>query len=251
MTETTVNQSETKAPAKKSTLKRYAPLAIIATVAVLGITFLGEYLNFETLRENREALLAFRDANYLLLVVLFVAAYAAIIAFALPGAAIASITGGFLFALFPGTLINMIAATLGATATFMAARYGFGEAAEKKLAESKGVMGRIKAGIDENQWETLFLVRLLPIFPFFVSNLALSVVGVPLWKYVVGTFFGILPGAIVYTWIGAGLSEVFARGETPDLGIIFEPHILGPILGLAALAVLPILVKALRGKKSL
>ncbi|MEL7301780.1 MAG: TVP38/TMEM64 family protein [Pseudomonadota bacterium] len=247
MTDTT----HTDAAAPKSKLKRFAPLAIIAIVAVLGVTFLGEYLSFETLRDNREALLAFRDENFFLLTLIFILAYAAIIAFALPGAAIASITGGFLFALFPGTLFNMIAATLGATATFMAARYGFGEAAEKKLAESKGVMGRIKAGIDENQWETLFLVRLLPIFPFFVSNLALSVVGVPLWKYVVGTFFGILPGAVVYTSIGAGLSDVFARGETPDLGIIFTWPILGPLLGLAALAVLPIIVKAVRGKKSL
>ncbi|MEO0359192.1 MAG: VTT domain-containing protein, partial [Pseudomonadota bacterium] len=160
-------------------------------------------------------------------------------------------TGGFLFALFPGTLINMIAATLGAVATFLAARYGFGDAAAKKLSESDGVVGRIKKGFDENQWETLFLVRLLPIFPFFVANLALSVVGVPLWRYVVGTFFGILPGALVYTWIGAGLSEVFARGETPNLGIIFEPHILGPILGLCVLAVLPIVIKAVRGKKGL
>ena len=244
--------TETTAPApQKPPIKRFAPLAIIAAVAVAGIFFLGDYLNFETLRDNREALLTFRDENFFLMSVIFIAAYAAIIAFALPGAAIASITGGFLFAMFPGTLFNMIAATLGATGTFMAARYGFGEAAEKKLADSKGVMGKIKKGIDENQWETLLLVRFLPIFPFFVSNIALSVVGVPLWKYVVGTFFGILPGAFVYTSIGAGLSDVFAQGETPDLGIIFTWPILGPLLGLAALALLPIIVKAVRGKKSL
>ncbi|MEM1236419.1 MAG: TVP38/TMEM64 family protein [Pseudomonadota bacterium] len=246
MTETPMTQ-----PANEpSRLKRFAPLAIIVTVAVLGAIFLKDYLNFETLADNRDALLAFKDANYLLLTVIFILVYAVIIAFALPGAAIASITGGFLFALFPGTLFNMIAATLGATATFMAARYGFGDAAAKKLDESDGIMGRIKKGIDQNQWETLFLIRLLPILPFAVSNVALSLVGLPLWKYVTGTFIGIIPGAIVYTWIGAGVGEVFDRGETPDLGIIFEPHILGPLLGLAALAVLPILIKTLRGGKS-
>jgi len=233
----------------KSALKRFLPLGILAAGAAAGVYFFGDYLSFQTLQDNREVLLEYRDSNYLLLTVIFILAYAAIIAFALPGAAIASITGGFLFALFPGTLFNMIAATLGATATFLAAKYGFGDAAAKKLDESQGIMGRIKKGVDQNQWETLFLIRLLPILPFAVSNVALSVVGLPLWKYVVGTFFGILPGAIVYTWIGAGLSEVFARGETPDLGIIFEPHILGPILGLAALAVLPILIKTLRGGK--
>ena len=242
--------TDTPNDAPKSALKRWGPLALIVTGAVLGAVFLKDYLSFETLSENREALLAFKDSNYFLLTVIFIVVYAIIVAFALPGAAIASITGGFLFALFPGTLFNMIAATLGATATFLAARYGFGDAAAKKLDESEGIMGRIKKGIDKNQWETLFLIRLLPILPFPVSNVALSLVGLPLWKYVTGTFIGIIPGAIVYTWIGAGVGEVFDRGETPDLGIIFEPHILGPLLGLAALAVLPILIKALRGGRS-
>ncbi|MEO0487624.1 MAG: TVP38/TMEM64 family protein [Pseudomonadota bacterium] len=250
MTETTMTQTAPDTP-PKSAIKRYAPIATIAVVAGLGYTFLGDYLSFEALAENREALLAFRDANFLVMSAAFILIYAVIVAFALPGAAIASITGGFLFALFPGTLFNMIAATLGATATFIAARYGFGDAAAKKLDESEGIMGRIKKGIDQNQWETLFLIRLLPILPFPVSNVALSIVGLPLWKYVVGTFVGILPGALVYTWIGAGLGEVFARGETPDLSIVTEPHIIGPILGLAALAVLPILIKAIRGKSSL
>ena len=74
--------------------------------------------------------------------------------------------------------------------------------------------------------------------------------GVPFAKYAVTTFLGILPGTVVYTWVGAGLGEVFARGETPDFGIIFEPHILGPILGLVALALMPILLKRLRGPRA-
>ncbi|MEM8592332.1 MAG: TVP38/TMEM64 family protein [Pseudomonadota bacterium] len=249
MTDSTMNQTANEPAPQKSAIKRFAPIALIALVAGIGVTFFGDYLSFETLRDNREALLAFRDENFFLMTLLFILAYAAIVAFALPGAAFATITGGFLFSLFPGTLFNMVGATLGATATFMAARYGFGDDAAKKLDESEGLMGRIKKGVDQAQWETLFLIRLLPILPFPVANVALSIVGLPLWKYVIGTFIGIAPGAIVYTWIGSGLGEVFARGETPDLGIIREPHILGPILGLAALAVLPILVKMLRGGK--
>jgi uncharacterized membrane protein YdjX (TVP38/TMEM64 family) len=68
---------------------------------------------------------------------------------------------------------------------------------------------------------------------------------------VISTFIGIIPGSLVYTSVGAGLGEVFARGETPDLGIIFEPHILLPILGLCALSLLPVIIKALTGKKEL
>jgi uncharacterized membrane protein YdjX (TVP38/TMEM64 family) len=111
------------------------------------------------------------------------------------------------------------------------------------------VVRRIKAGIDDSQWEMLFLIRLVPAVPFFVANLVPALVGVPLFRFAVTTFLGIVPGALVFTSVGAGLGEVFARGERPDLGIIFEPHVLLPILGLCALAALPLVLKALRGRK--
>jgi uncharacterized membrane protein YdjX (TVP38/TMEM64 family) len=96
----------------------------------------------------------------------------------------------------------------------------------------------------------LFLIRLVPVVPFFVANLVPAFLAVPLRRFVISTFFGIMPGAVVYTSVGAGLGEVFARGETPNLGIIFEPQILLPILGLAALALLPVLIKAVRAARS-
>jgi uncharacterized membrane protein YdjX (TVP38/TMEM64 family) len=74
---------------------------------------------------------------------------------------------------------------------------------------------------------------------------------VPLNRFMISTFLGIIPGGLVFTSVGAGLGEVFARGETPDLAVIFEPAILLPILGLCALAALPIVIKALRGQKGL
>ena len=231
-------------------LKRL-PIIVICVVALLGAFFLRDYLNFDTLAANREALIAFRDDNYVLTALAFVALYAAIVAFSLPGATIMTLTGGFLFAIFPGALFNVTGATLGAIGIFLAARWGFGEQMSKRLEGSEGMVRKIKDGIDENQWSMLFLIRLVPAVPFFLANLIPSVVGVPLSRFAISTFLGIIPGAVVYTSVGAGLGEVFARGETPDLGIIFEPHILFPILGLCLLAALPIVLKALRGKKGL
>ncbi len=232
-------------------LARRLPLIAILAVALIGAFTLRDFLTFETLAENRERLIAFRDANYLGTVLAFVAVYVAIVAFSLPGATIATLTGGFLFATFPGALFNVTAATIGATAIFLAARWGLGERLAARMDAGEGRIHRIKQGIDENQWSMLFLIRLVPAVPFFVANLLPALVGVPLWRYVVTTFLGIIPGAVVYTSVGAGLGEVFARGETPDLGVIFEPHILLPILGLCALAALPIVLKAVRGKKEL
>ena len=239
----------TEAPANQ--LLKKLPLITIIVVAILGAYFLRDYLTFEALAENREALLGFRDNNYFLTVLVFIVSYVVIVAFSLPGATIATLTGGFLFATFPGALFNMTAATIGATAIFLAARWGFGENLGKKLEGSDGVVKKIKDGIDENQWSMLFLIRLVPAVPFFLANLIPSFLEVPLHRFVISTFLGIIPGSVVYTSVGAGLGEVFARGETPNLGIIFEPQIIFPIIGLCVLAALPIAINALRGKKGL
>ncbi len=238
-------------PRAEGGLLRKLPLFAILAVAAVGAFTLRDYLTFDALAQNREALIAFRDANFLLTVLAFIAAYVVIVAFSLPGATIATLTGGFLFATFPGALFNIIAATIGATVIFLAARWGLGEKLSAKMDGSDGAVKKIKTAIDDNQWEALFLIRLVPAVPFFVANLVPALVGVPLFRFVVTTFLGIIPGAVVYTSVGAGLGEVFARGETPNLGIIFEMHILLPILGLCVLAALPILIKAVRGKKGI
>ncbi|WP_127115590.1 TVP38/TMEM64 family protein [Shimia sediminis] len=230
---------------------RALPFALILLAAVIGAVTLGDYLSFETLRENREALLAYRDNHYVWAAFVFMAIYVVIVAFSLPGALIASLTGGFLFGTVAGSAFNVIAATIGATLIFQAARWGFGERLAAGMDTSQGRIKRLKDGIDENQWSMLFLMRLVPVVPFFVANLLPAFVGVSLSRFVISTFFGIIPGGVVYTSVGAGLGEVFEQGETPNLGIIFEPHILLPILGLCALAALPMLLKALRGGKDL
>jgi uncharacterized membrane protein YdjX (TVP38/TMEM64 family) len=230
---------------------RYLPLLFIAIVAVLGAVLLRDHLSFDALRENREALVAFRDEHLILMLVLFVLAYIAVVAFSLPGATIATLTGGFLFGTVMGTAANVVGATVGATLLFLAARYGFGDSLQTKMNASQGVVRKIKQGIDENQWSMLFFIRLVPAVPFFVANLIPAFLNVPAYRFVVSTFFGIIPGALVFTSVGAGLGEVFEQGQSPDLGVIFESHILLPILGLCALSLLPVLVKAVTGRKDL
>lgn len=241
----------TKEPARKSALMRSLPLLAILIVAIIGAFTLRDVLNFETLRTHREALLAFRDANYLVTALGFMAVYILIVAFSLPGATLATLTGGFLFGTWVGATLNVTSATIGATVIFLAARMGMGDRLAAKMETGTGTIKRIKDGIDENQWSMLFLIRLVPAVPFFVANILPALVGVSLFRFVFTTFLGIIPGGVVYTSVGAGLGGVFARGETPNLSIIFEPYIIWPIVGLCLLAALPILIKALRGKKGI
>jgi uncharacterized membrane protein YdjX (TVP38/TMEM64 family) len=229
-----------------SSLVRKLPILLIVAAAVAGAFLLKDHLSFAALAENRETLLAFRDAHYLWASLGFVAAYVVIVAFSLPGATIATLTGGFLFGLFPGAMYNVGAATLGAVAVFLAARAGFGEGVARRVEAGGGAGARLMAGLRENEWSVLLTMRLIPVVPFFLANLIPAFVGTRVLPFAVTTFLGIIPGGVVYTSVGAGLGEVFARGETPDLGIIFAPHVLLPILGLAALSALPILLKKLR-----
>lgn len=232
----------------KCRLLRHLPLAVILAAAGIGAFAFGDLLTFETLARHREALLAFRDSHYLWASLGFVAAYAVVVAFSIPGATIATLTGGFLFGVFPGAAYNVVAATLGAVAVFLAARAGLAGDVGAAIAARGGAAARLQAGLRENQWSALLTMRLVPVVPFFLANLIPAFAGIRLCPFAATTALGIIPGGLVFTSVGAGLSEVFARGETPDLGVIFTAPVLGPLLGLAGLSALPMVLKALRGK---
>lgn len=234
--------------ARHAAFLRAIPLVAIVATAITGAILLHDMMTFETLRENRTALLEFRDANYLLTVGAFLVIYIAIVSLSLPGATLASLTGGFLFGLVPGALFNVLAATIGAAGIFLAAYWGLGDRLAAKIDASDGRVRRIREGLRVNQVPVLLLMRLAPMVPFFVANLIPAFMGVRLRVFVATTAIGILPGTVIYTWVGAGMGEVFARGERPDLGIIFDPYILGPIIGAAALAALPLGIRAWRGR---
>ena len=225
--------------------KRWLPLGVIVTGAALGTYFFGDYLSFDALRENREALLAWRDSNYVVAALTFMAIYVAVVAFSLPGALVMTLTGGFLFGLFAGTIFTVTAATIGATCIFVAARTSLGATMKERAGPW---MGKFEKGFQENELSFLFLLRLVPAVPFFIANLLPAFFGVKLFTYVWTTFFGIAPGSAVYTSIGTGLGEVFAAGDDISFGLVKEPTVWGPLVGLIALALLPIIIKAVRGK---
>ena len=155
--------------------------------------------------------------------------------------------GAFCSGFLGGTIITVISATIGATLIYIAAKTALRDVLIKKAG------AWIKKAEDEfqdHEVSFMLLMRLVPAIPFFAINLAAALLGVRMRTYVWTTLVGIIPGSGVYTWVGAGIDAVIARGETPNLGIIFEPNILGPILGLCVLAVLPVIIKKYRARAS-
>lgn len=234
--------------AAKPAWRRLLPVAVlVAAVALVFATGLHRYLSFGALRENRALLQAFVAENYLLACLLYVAAYAAAAGLSIPGCAILTVAGGFLFGALPGTALVVTGATIGATLLYLVARSAFGEGLR---ARAGGLVGKLEAGFRENALSYLLVLRLVPLFPFWLVNLAAAVLGVPLGTYVLGTFFGIIPGSFVFTQVGAGLGSVFDQGGEPSLSGVLTPQVLTALIGLAVLSLIPVAYKRLKGKRA-
>lgn len=227
-------------------LQRRLPLIIVACAAIFGAMLLREHLSFESIFAHRSTLLAFRDSHYLWASLGFMMAYILLVAFSVPGAIWVTLTGGFLFGLFPGVIFNLIGSTVGAILVFLAARAGIGAEVDAKIKSTGGFAARMQRALAENEVSALLTMRLVPGMPFFLVNLIPAFVGTTLRRFAWTTALGMIPGTLVFTSVGAGLEHVFATGGRPDLGIIFSAPILLPLLALAALSMLPILLRYFR-----
>ena len=238
-------QGEAVAKTKSAGLMRWVPLAALVAVAVAAFYQFGHYLSFEALSEHRDALLAWRDSNFFLAALSFVGVYAAVVALSIPGALWMMLAGGFLFGLWPGALMIIFAATLGATIVLLIARGSLGAAFRERAGPW---LGKIERGFKEDQESYLLIMRLTPVVPFFIANVAPALIGVRARTFIWTTFVGIAPGTAVYTWVGSGLGAALEAGTAAGdiTGAIFRPEVLGPILGLAALSALPIFLKKRR-----
>ena len=227
---------------------RFLPIFLL--VAGLGIFFalgLHRYASFSTLAGQRTALLEWVARLGALAPVVYIGAYIAVVAFSLPGATILTLAGGFVFGALWGGIYAVIGATIGATVVFLAAKTAFGDALR---ARAGSAVDRMEEGFRRDALSYLLVLRLIPIFPFFLVNLVPAFLGVKLATYVMATFFGIMPGAFVYASVGAGLGAVFDAGGEPDLGIIFSAPVLAPLVGLAVLALAPVAYRRLRARRA-
>lgn len=214
---------------------RWGVAALIVGSLIAGLTIDPEGM-VRALHDRRLELLAWVRHNYLLAVGLYMAAYMVGVMLSVPGAVWATMLGGFMFGILAGTIYTVIAATVGATVVFLAARLILGDALRHRVS---GFLGRLEPGLRRHAFNYLVVLRMLPIFPFWVVNLVPAVVGMRLSIYVTATLLGIIPGSLVFTSLGNGLADVIESGEMPGRAA-FEPQILLPLLGLAVLVLAPV-----------
>ena len=220
--------------------KLWIALALVALLLALRFSGLGEWLSFETLARHRITLSGWVSGHPLLSAGAFVAIYTVVAALALPGAVWLTLGGGFLFGAALGTALTVAGATMGATLLFLFAQRVFGADALQKLGPKAEGLAR---GIQANAWSYLLVLRLVPLFPFFLVNLVPAFCGVRPAVFIVTTCLGIVPGTAVFALSGAGLGRVLDAGGMPSLSGILTPEIIAALCGLAALALLAIPLK--------
>ncbi len=214
---------------------------IIAVIIAIRQSGAAELLTLDTLRGVRGTLTAWVAENTVLAGLGYLAAYVLATVLLVPGAALLTLTGGFLFGAVAGTLLTVAAATIGATIIFSTARAVFGANALERFGPRAKFL---VLGLRRNAWSYMLVLRLVPIFPFLMVNLVPAFAGIRLQVFVLTTLFGVIPGTAVFSLSGAGLGRTLDSGGALDLGSIFTTEILLALGALAALSLAAIPLKA-------
>lgn len=248
-------------------LRRYLPLIVLISVAALVISQgWHNYLTLEQIAANREALRAFVNDNWIGALAIYTGLYVTVIALSLPGGALLTITGGFLFGWLVGGLATVVAATAGATLVFLIAKTSFGET----LAERAGPwLKKLSDGFQKDALSYLLFLRLVPAFPFWLVNLAPALLGVGLPVYVTGTFIGIIPGTMAFSVLGAGLDSIIEAQQAAfdqcreqagvnageacsfslEAGSLLTPELIAAFAALGVVALIPMVIRRVRARR--
>lgn len=245
-------------------LRRLWPLLLLVGIGSL-IVAMGwhRYLTLEQLAQNRESLRAMIANNYALALAAFTAVYAVTVAVSIPGGVVLTIAGGFLFGWLLGGVLSIVGATIGATAVYLVARSALRDVL---IAKTGPRLQRFAEGFREDALSYLLFLRLIPVFPFWLVNLAPGLLGVPFWTYVVTTFIGIIPGTFAFALAGNGLDSVFDAQQASyesclakagegghdscvygiDPGALLTTDVIVAVVALGVVSLIPVVAKKLR-----
>ncbi len=259
MPDTAVIEETTAVASKKFSVLRLWPIALVlAGLAAFYASGASQYLSLDTIIRERMALTDFLAANYALALATYVAVYVAAVSLSFPGASLITILGGFLFGVVAGTILTVIAATIGASIIFLIAKTSLGEALRSKVGKAAN---RLAEGFEADAFNYLLFLRLVPVFPFWLINIAPAMFKVKLPAFAAATALGIIPGTAAYCLLGSGLNGVIEAQEAAnpgcaqagtceiDPGALVTPGLVGAMVALALVSLIPIAVKKWRASR--
>ena len=241
-------------------LRRLLPLGAVAlAMVVVYATGWHRHLSLETLLRHRAVIDEFIDEHTVTAIAAFVGIYIAAVALSVPGAVLLTVAGGILFGWLVGGLATIVGATIGATIIFSIARTACGESLVRRAGPRAM---KIAEGIRAHAFSYLLFIRLVPLFPFWLVNLAPALVGVRLGTFLAATAIGIIPGTFAFAMVGAGLDSVIAAQESmfraciaagrSDCRLNFDPsaavtpQLIAALVALGVVSLVPVVVRLWR-----
>ena len=227
-------------------IKKFFPIIFIIVLALFSwVSDLHNYLSFESFKEHQKNIEKMIEGNVIFSCLGYSFLYIMTVALSIPGATFMTLIGGILFGQWVGSVLVICSATIGATLLFLSARMASGDLVAKKAGS---FIKKMQSGFQQNALSYLLTIRLIPLFPFVAVNLAAAFFQMSLKSFVLGTFFGIMPGSFVYVSMGVALHEVIQK-ENFSFSAVLEPEVIVALSGLAVLSLLPVFYKKIRQKK--
>ena len=233
------------APVFSVMLKKYLlPLILVIGLILFFATGLHRFLSFTTLAAHYGEIKSYIASNQLSAYGLFFLLYFGAVAFSLPIASLLTLAGGALLG-WGAAIIILVAATAGASIVFLAARSIL---ADVLSAKAGPFLKKLETGFQDNAFQYLLALRLVPVAPFWVVNIVPALLGMRLRAFIIATFIGIMPGTFVYVYVARGFDHILAQGKAPDLSTLSDIRIIGPLAALGALALMPTIIKFIKAK---
>ena len=228
--------------------RRFGPaLLVLAAIVAAFASGVTKHLTLHELAHRREALEVMVHAHPWEGLAIYIGVYMAIVALSLPAALVMTLTGGLLFGPWIGGIAATASCTVGATVIFLICRTAAGDFIRERAGPTAA---RLEEGLSRDAFSYIVFLRLLPVAPFWLINLALGLIDIPLGVYVLASFLGILPVSLIFAGLGSGLNAVFEKGGRFDPHIILQPRFLLPLASLAVLSLGPILYRRFRRARS-
>ncbi|WP_108819428.1 TVP38/TMEM64 family protein [Pseudovibrio sp. Alg231-02] len=252
--------NDNKSPAEGALgfVKRWGLLFVILAVSAYGISQgWHQQITISNLIKNQQLLSGYLAEYPILTPLIYFVVYTIAVALSFPGASLLTIAGGFLFGWFFGGLLTVLAATIGASLLFIAAKTSVGATLK---ARAGPFLDKMSEGFRKNAFSYLLFLRLTPVFPFWLVNIAPALFHVPLSTYLIATFVGIIPGTFAYAFVGAGLDSVILAQEQANPGCsaagtceveisaLITPELIWAFAALGLVALIPPIVQRFRGK---
>ena len=218
-------------------LRLLLPLPVLALIAAWFVLGLHRHMGWQALAANHAMLRGWAAQVPALAALAYVAAYASLVALSVPLGGVMTMLGGLLFGAALGAVLAVLAATGGSMLLFLLARGVFAPFAARHCGP---LLETLRHGIRRDGFSYVLAMRLIPVVPFWLSNLAPALAGMRLAPFAAATLLGIVPMTAVLAGVGAGLGDVLAAGGEPDVSMLRAPGVVLPLLGLAVLSLLPV-----------